>query len=460
MKNKTLDLAIFNQQFEQAQQQLTNFLHQAQQDNAPKSLLTQALDGLTDALEEAHVLSEELAEQYSQLQVAQITLATERQQYFELFDLAPDGYIVTDPTGTIQQINRAATALLNQYQRSLIGKSLATTIAQADIYDFHALFNQLLQGKAFQNISLRLKPYQKQSLYASFTVAPINDHQSQLVGFRWLVRDLTEQRRATIALEESETQYRAIVENQTELICRFLADGRLIFVNQAFCQYFDCFSESVLGENLFNLIGENSQEKRLMQLASLHRLDRNNPIITIDHKVELSDGQVRWQQWNHRALFDDNGKFLQFQSSGRDITDQKYAEDTLQQREAQLSLITDAMPVLLTYINAKQQVLHINRTPKHWLNKSHGDIVGHYLWDVLGPNAYQQIRISVESALSGKRVTFDQAVTLPTQEAFWIRVKFVPDQSDNNQVNGFFALIKRLDPINIEKMSNTSIISG
>ncbi|MBT9315534.1 PAS domain-containing protein [Leptothoe spongobia] len=456
----TFHLDIFNQQFEQAQQQLEKFLQQAEQGNAPKSLLTQALDELTNALEEAHVLSEELAEQYSQLQVAQLALATERQQYFDLFDLAPDGYIITDTKGIIQQINQTATIRLNQHQRSPIGKPLAVMMAQADVHDFYTLLNRLQQGEAFRNISLRLQPYQKQSLYASFTVAPMHDHQTQLVGFRWLFRDLTQQRRATIALQESEAKYRAIVEDQTELICRLMADGRLTFVNQAFCQYFDCSSESVMGENFFELIGETSHEKILKHLAILDRLDQDHPIITFDHRIVLPDGQIRWQQWVHRALFDRNGDFFQFQSAGRDITDQKYAQDALQQREAQLCLVTDVLPVLLTYINDKQQVIYANRTPKHWLGKPRGDIVGYYLWDVLGPTAYQQVRIPIERALSGTRVTFEQEVTLSNQDPFWISVTFVPDQPDKEQVNGFFALVKRLDCIDTENNIRCTNNSG
>ncbi|MEO0350726.1 MAG: PAS domain-containing protein [Cyanobacteria bacterium P01_A01_bin.15] len=445
MKKKISYLDIFGQQFEQAQQQLDQLLRQAKQDHAPKSLLTHALDELTNALEEAHVLSEELSEQYSHLQISQMTLATERQQYFDLFDLAPDGYIVTDAQGIIQQINQTAKNLLNRSQIPPVGKPLALMIAQADLHDFYTLLNQLKQGKAFQDISLRLQPRKKQSLYASFTVAPMQDYQSQLIGFRWLFRDLTQQRRSTIALAESEAKYRAIVEDQTELICRVMADGRITFANQAFCQYFDCPSESVIGESFFDLIGETAEERVMKHLATLDRLDRNNPVVTLDHQVVLPDGQLRWQQWVHRAIFDRHGDFFQFQSAGRDITTQRQAQEVLLQRETQLRLMTDVLPVLLTYINNKQQVVYVNRTHEPWLSKSRGTILGNYLWDVLGANAYQQIRISVETALSGTRVAFEQKVTWSSQAPFWLSVIFVPDQPDESHVNGFFALVKRLD---------------
>ena len=433
----TLYLDIFGHRFEQAQQRLVELVQQTEQDTVPKNILTQALDELTNALEEVQVLSEELSEQHDQLQVAQTSLVTERQQYFDLFDLAPEGYIVTNAQGIIEQINQTAAGLINRHQRLLLGKPLAALISQADSHEFYTVLSQLQEGEAFQDLDLRLRSYQHRLLYASFTVTPIWGHQSQLLGFRWLFRDLTQQRQGAIALEESEAQYRAIVEDQTELICRSLADGRLTFVNRAFCQYFDRSSESVMGQSFFDLIVEADQDMVMRQLAAL---DRHNPVITLTHRVDL-DGQVHWQSWIHRALFDCNGDFFQFQSAGRDITAQKQTEEALQHSEAQLRLVTDSLPVLLAYVNGKQQVVYVNRAHERWLGMHSTEIAERYLWDVLGATAYQQLRMPVEEALSGNYVTFEQEVTLPHQAPFWISATFVPDQTIDNQVNGFFALV-------------------
>jgi PAS domain-containing protein len=212
----------------------------------------------------------------------------------------------------------------------------------------------------------------------------------------------------------------------------------------------------LIGERLFDLIGETALEKKLMQLAFLDRLDQTYDIISFEHQVALPNGEVSWQEWDHRALFDRNGDFFQFQSVGRDITDLKLAEKALKQREAQLCLVTDALPVLLTYINATQQVIYVNRrNQEYWPDKPWADMLGEYLWDILGPTAYQQVRVQVEAALSGDRVNFEQKVTLPNQKSFWINVTFVSDQSGDDHVNGFFALIKRLD-LGVQEVSRTS----
>jgi len=69
----------------------------------------------------------------------------ERQLYLDLFESAPDGYLVTDEVGTIREANRAAAMLLNVSQRFLIGKPLITFISYEERRAFRSKLNQLRQ---------------------------------------------------------------------------------------------------------------------------------------------------------------------------------------------------------------------------------------------------------------------------------------------------------------------------
>src|SRR5881409_173381 len=77
-------------------------------DGSEPELVSEALEDLSTALEELRVSAEQLREQNEALQAAQLELAAQRRRYQELFDLAPDGYLVTDRRGTIEEANRAA----------------------------------------------------------------------------------------------------------------------------------------------------------------------------------------------------------------------------------------------------------------------------------------------------------------------------------------------------------------
>ena len=129
-------------------------------------------------------------------------------------------------------------------------------------------------------------------------------------------------------LGESLARYRAIVEDQTELICRFKPDGTLTFVNEAYCRFFNKKREDLLGFSFMPFISPSHSEK---VRAHFNSLVPENPVATHEHQVVGKDGEISWQQWTNRAIFDEHGVIKEFQSVGRDITDRKLAEEELRQ---------------------------------------------------------------------------------------------------------------------------------
>ena len=131
-------------------------------------------------------------------------------------------------------------------------------------------------------------------------------------------------------LEESERRYRAVVEDQTELVCRYLPNGELTFVNDAFCRFFGSDAESLLGRKFFTV----AVEKRRVEFATqLSSLDRHRPLRTREQQFSGSGEEPRWLQWTDRAFFDGVGNLVEFQSVGRDTTDQKLLEGQLRQSQ-------------------------------------------------------------------------------------------------------------------------------
>jgi PAS domain S-box-containing protein len=140
----------------------------------------------------------------------------------------------------------------------------------------------------------------------------------------YVCRDITERKQAEAALRQTEERYRDIVEDQTELICRFLSDGTLTFVNGAYARYFDQTPEALVGKSFWPLIPEAAHAKSREFLASI---TPQHPVASIEHPVLTPGGEIRWQQWTDRAIFDVDGQVIEYQAVGRDITDRKRAED-------------------------------------------------------------------------------------------------------------------------------------
>jgi PAS domain S-box-containing protein len=131
----------------------------------------------------------------------------------------------------------------------------------------------------------------------------------------------------------SELRYREIVNDQTELICRWRPGGELTFVNRAYCRYFGKKPEELIGNNLLALIPAEDHESVKEHFASI---DQDNPLGMQEHHVIAPSGEIRWQQWVNRGIFDSDGHLIEYQSVGRDITERKRTELELQRSREQL----------------------------------------------------------------------------------------------------------------------------
>ncbi len=135
-----------------------------------------------------------------------------------------------------------------------------------------------------------------------------------------------DRKRAEEKLRESEERYRAVVESQSEMLCRFQPDGKILFVNGAYARARGTTAEELINHNFWEFIAE---ADRPAVKAMLDRLTPEAPEVYIENRFETADGE-RWTLWTNRALqFDSNGHLLEAQSSGIDITDRKQAENRL-----------------------------------------------------------------------------------------------------------------------------------
>jgi rsbT co-antagonist protein RsbR len=150
-----------------------------------------------------------------------------------------------------------------------------------------------------------------------------------------LEQELAEKLRVEVALRESEARYRGIVEDQTELICRFRLDGTLTFVSEAYCRYFAKTREELVGHRFSPFIPE---EDRQYVADQFTKLGPDHPVVHSEHRVVRPDGAIRWLHWTNRAPLGEGGPGAEFQAVGVDVTERREAEDQVRSLNADLEL--------------------------------------------------------------------------------------------------------------------------
>jgi PAS domain S-box-containing protein len=140
-------------------------------------------------------------------------------------------------------------------------------------------------------------------------------------------------------LRLSEARYRSIVDSQLEMICRWTPERVLTFVNEAYCRFYRRPREELIGQKVAPSVYGPDAEKVNRYLDNL--VSEKSPGDT-EYRIVLGQ-DIHWTEWADQAIFDAQGKLLEIQSVGRDITDRKQFEDALRQANQELSEFTYAL---------------------------------------------------------------------------------------------------------------------
>jgi PAS domain S-box-containing protein len=180
--------------FDQAQEirvRLENSLKSGEGDSA-QYLLQETVEQLNVAMEELRVANDLLVSQNEEMARIQLELEAERKRYKDLFDFAPEAFILTDFNGTIREANRTTATLLNVEPKFMTGKPLIVFIADEERKEFRSRLSRLYQIPTRMELKFRLQPRDKAPVPAHLTVGTVYNRDRQPIGLRWLLREYAE----------------------------------------------------------------------------------------------------------------------------------------------------------------------------------------------------------------------------------------------------------------------------
>ncbi len=273
-----------------------------------------------------------------------------------LVENLPDYIVVHGQDGRILYANPASSRGLGYNTDQFVGTSLLSHVAE----EHRSVLLSIISADKewtkipLDEIDLLTRDGSWRSVIVKCTPIQYQDNPAYLTLFV----DITERKRAEAALRESADQYRNVVEDQTEFICRFRPDGTHIFVNEAYCRYFNLKREEIIGHRFRPQLHPEDQEIVAQHLASLTAKD---PVMNITQRIMMPDGHTQWQRWSDRAIFDENGRVIEYQSVGRDITGQKEAELALLESESRLHAAVHGSPIPKFVIDKNHAVIYWNK---------------------------------------------------------------------------------------------------
>ncbi|MEH2285100.1 MAG: PAS domain S-box protein [Nostoc sp.] len=376
---------------------------------------------LTELIQKSETLRKtlkELRQQNEELAIACETAELERRRYQDLFDFAPDAYLVTDVVGIIKEANYVAAALLSVRQKYLVGKPLILFIAESDRQTF---INQLASLQQVQDWEVYLQPRRGTTFPASIRMVAMYNSQGQQVGWRWLLCDISEQQAALRLRQQAEKdlhRINAVLQAQQEASI----DGILIIdenltvtsFNQKFSQLWQIPAalietrddRQLVGSVLDKLVNPDEFLAKVEYLYQHPEESSHDEIFLKSGKIfERYSAPVRKQQGacdRISPLGDYYGRIWYY----RDITEYKQADAQLRASKQRLALLIEQTPLAIIEWNTNFEVQTWNRAAERIFGYTTEEMVGNRFEIIVPENARKHVNEIITALLTQRGGSF------------------------------------------------------
>ena len=255
--------------------------------------------------------------------------------------------------------------------------------------------------------------------------------------------ELQTHQQAEATLRQHEEQLKALINNIPGAVYRttFDADWTIAFISDAIV--------NLTGQSVADFV--QNQAQSFNKVCHPDDVERVNHVIhtaiaakqpfVVEYRNIRADGSVIWVCEQGHGAYSPDGKGLWLDGIVMDITALKQTEDALRRSEARLKLITDTLPVCISYVDRDQRFQFANKNYETWFGIPASELCGKHLSEVLGDAAYQLVQEHVERVLAGETTTYEMEMPYRFGSRRYVRSVLVPDIDAHNQVQGYYALV-------------------
>ncbi len=364
-----------------------------------------------------------------------------------IFDATTDYVVQTDTRGQLVYLNPAA--------RRRIGVALDAPVTHLTVADLNPpqtverhrteIVPAVLANGVWVGESVCWDAEHREVPVSHIVIAH-RDKQGKVETFSALMRDISAAKAAERALRDSEHRLRMVTDHLPVLISYLDRDLRFRFVNQTYQQWFGIEAAQQIGTSVREFYGDLAALEIEPQLrAALAGQD-----IACEQDIVRPEGRRRVQV---TAVPDRNeqGEVEGLYTLIADITSSREAERALQESEARLRTVADALPMRVAYVDADERFRFTNLAYEQAFGMARQDMYGRTVRELLGEAAYLSVEAHIRKVLRGEPVTFQNEMTRGENYVCY-EAQYIPQfAADGKTVLGFHSVISNVTRQKLEE---------
>lgn len=209
--------------------------------------------------------------------------------------------------------------------------------------------------------------------WLSFTASIVRDQDGRVIGALETLEDITTQKKASIALAESESRYRGVIENLQDSFYRSDIEGRIIMASPSIVPLLgynsldECIGKEIAVNFYANPVDRDVFRSEIAKTGSV-----TNYRVTLKKR----DGSHILVSTSSHLYYDNDGKPAGIEGTFRDITRQVEDEERLKKSETILTAVIQESPVPLFVIDNDHRIIHWNRALELYSGIPVADVIG------------------------------------------------------------------------------------
>jgi PAS domain S-box-containing protein len=266
----------------------------------------------------------------------EIALRESEAQYRMVVEQASDGIIVADRSGKIFEANQKICNMLGFSRAELLNLSLDEMLANEGARPW--MSNEFTRGR---NVVTETALKRKDGTLLLTELSMKSLPNKMTIG---IARNISSRKLMEESLARSEKKFRALIENSTDAIALYTADGKIIFQSPAATRILGYTLDEMIGKKAFEFVYKEDKEKTRTALQKIIKDPMES--ISIEIRCVCKDGSLKWVEVNGKNHLNDTG-IEAIVTNYRDITGRKNLENAMRETEEQYRLLVEKLPTVV-----------------------------------------------------------------------------------------------------------------